>query len=310
MKQINLDLIRSTEAAAIAAAMWVGSGNKIEADKAATEAMRNRLNKINFAGIVAIGEGIKDQSYGLFQGELVGEEFVFIRQNSTPKPNYDLAIDPIEGSTPTVTSGPEAISTIAMAGKDCFYRTDDFYMLKLAYGSQIKDKIKLNISDDILDIVEKISVVLDKPKEQIMVCMLDRPRHQEYINKLREHKVRIKLIKDCDVSGAIAACLEDSGVDLLYGIGGAPEAVISAAAIKCLGGDFQGVCVDEEWNKKGNVLEIEDLVKGDCVFVATGITDGSILDGVRFTSRGPITHSVSMRSESGTVRWIKANHGN
>lgn len=301
MKQINLDLIRSTEAAAIAAAMWVGSGNKLEADKAAVEAMRSRLNKIDFFGVVAIGEGKKDESHGLYQGEFVG---------MGEMPMCDLAIDPIEGTTPTVTSGPEAISTIAMAGHNCFYRTEDFYMLKMAYGSEIRDKIKLKISDDILTIVTQISEVLNKPKEKVMVCMLDRPRHQKYIDQLREQKVRIKLIKDCDVSGAIAACFEESGIDLLYGIGGAPEAVISAAAIKCLGGDFQGICTDDKFNLKNGILEIEDLVKGECAFVATGITDGSLLDGVRFTSKGPVTHSISMRSESKTIRWIRANHGN
>ena len=307
MRNINLDLIRVTEAAAIAASKWVGSGNKELADKAATDSMRSRLNRIVMDGTIVIGEGEKDESYGLFGGERVG---------SSPETSeaiaYDIAVDPIEGTTPTVTSGPEAISTMSVSKSGCMYSTDYFYTRKLAYGPKIKSRVTLSLSDSLDKIVELTAKAIDKELSEVTVCILDRPRHDKDIKLLRELGVRIKLIKDCDVSGAVATCLRESGVDLLYGIGGAPEAVLSACAIKCLGGDFQ--CQDvnkaENWKSVSPVLGVEDLVKGPCVFVATGITTGSILRGVRWTSHGPVTNSVFMRSESGTVRWLEVNHGN
>lgn len=301
MKNFSLDIVRVTEMGAIAASHWIGSGNKELADKAATDAMRAKLNTIEFSGMIAIGEGIKDGSYGLFKGELVGNV-------KSDKP-YHLAIDPIEGTTPTVTSGPEAISTIAIGERDSMYAPDCFYVNKMAYGEQIRSKVKLDIDAPIEDTCQTVAKVTGKPLDSIMVCILNRPRHKEIIQRLRNIGVRIKLIQDCDVSGAIAACLPDSGVDLLYGIGGSPEAVISASAIKCLNGDFQVKVVNADtWTTEGKVLEIEDLVKGPCAFVATGITNGSILKGVVFNKRGPITNSVFMRSESGTIRWLTTEH--
>jgi fructose-1,6-bisphosphatase II len=305
MRNISLDLIRVTEAAAISASKWVGSGNKELADKAATDAMRSRLNRIPMDGTIIIGEGEKDESYGLFSGEKVG-------LNTEKSIAYDIAVDPIEGTNPTITSGPEAISTIAVSKSGCMHNTSYFYTKKLAYGPKIKSKVILSLSDPLERIIELTAQAIDKEFDEIMVCILDRPRHDEDIKLLRKLGVRIKLIKDCDVSGAVATCLRESGVDLLYGIGGAPEAVLSACAIKCLGGDFQCQDVDKEnnWNSASPVLGIDDLIKGPCVFVATGITNGSILRGVRWTSHGPVTNSVFMRSESGTVRWLEANHGN
>jgi fructose-1,6-bisphosphatase II len=301
LKNIGLDMIRVTEGAAIAASQWVGSGNKEAADKAASDAMRERFAEMDFIGRVAIGEGIKDKSYGLFQGEIVG---------GGKSECFDLAIDPIEGTTPTVTSGPEAISTIAISNDKTMYETAAFYMNKLAYGKNISSKGKLDISQPITEIVSWASRLTQKPLDKMMVCILNRPRHDEWIKELRAMGVRIKLIQDCDVSGAIAACLPDSGVDLLYGIGGAPEAVISAAAIKCMGGDFQVYEVDKEMKQSSDVLGMEELVRGECAFVATGITRGSILDGVRFVDKRPITTSVFMRSTSQTLRWMKTEHGN
>lgn len=324
MRHISLDLIRVTEAAAIAASAWIGSGNKEMADKAATDAMRNRLNKMDFSGTIVIGEGQKDNSYGLFAGECVGKygipycghepsagsvgEFE-LNKNIRPK-TYDIAVDPIEGTTPTVTSGPEAISVIAVANEGAMYSTPSFYMRKLAYGKNIKDKITLDINEPIERTLDLTSRATGKDLSKIVVCILNRPRHQDIIIKLRHMGVRIKLIQDCDVSGAVASCLQNSGVDLLYGIGGSPEAVISACAIKCLGGDFQAVVVDDKWNDVGKTLKINNLIDGDCIFAATGITNGSILKGVRTTESGPITNSVFMRSESGTIRWLEAQHGN
>lgn len=304
LKNIGLDMIRVTEGAAIAASQWVGSGNKEAADKAASDAMRARFAEIDFLGRVAIGEGIKDKSYGLFQGEYVGGF------KSERQPCFDLAIDPIEGTTPTITSGPEAISTIAISNEKTMYETSVFYMNKLAYGRTLASRGKLDIHKPITEIVTEAAGWLGKPLDKMMVCILNRPRHEEWIKSLRALSVRIKLIQDCDVSGAIAACLPDSGVDLLYGIGGAPEAVISAAAIKCMGGDFQVYEVDGEMKQSSNVLGMEDLVRGECAFVATGITRGSILDGVRFVDKKPITASVFMRSSSQTLRWMTTEHGN
>lgn len=337
MKYLN-NLIRVTEAAAIAASKWVGSGNKTAADKDATEAMRDRLNKIeDFSAQVVIGEGKKDDSYGLFCGEHVGG---LAYNFSGSAPTYEIAVDPIEGTTPTVNSGPEAISVMAVAEKGSFWTTEDFYAMKLAYGPKIAGKVKLSLEDPIEETVGRAAKALDKKINEMMVCILNRSRHDEIISRLRKLGCRIKLIQDCDVSGAVATCLDkscsskDPGVDILYGIGGAPEAVISAAAIKCLKGDFQCQVwvkesreylrpfnnnyetqlyekhVEEDWKPRGPVLTLNDLVKGHCIFVATGITPGSILQGVRYTGHRVYTNSCFMRSESGTVRFEETWHGN
>jgi fructose-1,6-bisphosphatase II len=303
MKMLGLDIVRVTEEGAIAASKWIGSGDKLEADKAATEAMRYRLNKMPFNGEIIIGEGIKDGSYGLYRGEIVG--------NYTNVDSLDIAIDPVEGTRPTVNSGPEAMSVIAVAEKGNMFSVEDFYMNKLAFGPMIAKVVQLDINQPIEKIIQLISLATGKEVSNVMVCILDRPRHEETITRLRGMGVRIKLIQDCDVSGAIATCLPDRGIDLLYGIGGAPEAIITACAMKCLGGGFQAQIVD----KDGKILDKQvfnhfELVRGDCVFAATGITDGSLLKGVRFTETGPVTHSVFMRSESGTIRWLTAYHGN
>jgi len=306
MKLLGLDLVRSTENAAIAASHWIGSGDKLEADKAATEAIRRRLNKMDFRGKIAIGEGIKDGSYGLYCGEHVG-----FYKDDDDRAAIDIAVDPIEGTRPTVTSGPEAMSTIAVADEGSMFRTEQFYMNKLAFGPFIAKTVQLNINDPIERTIQLVSLANGKKITDIMVCILDRPRHVEVIERMRKLGVRIKLIQDCDVSGAIAACLPDRGIDLLYGAGGSPEAVLTACAVKCLGGGFQAQLCD----KDGKILDDkvyrqDDLVVGNCVFAATGITDGSLLKGVRFSEFGPITNSVFMRSESGTVRWLTSYHGN
>jgi len=309
MKHIGLDLVRTTEAAAIAASYYVGSGDKETADKAATDAIRNRLNKMDFLGKIVIGEGKKDKSYGLFTGEYVGK---YVRSKTDFIREYDIAIDPIEGTRPTVNSGPEALSVITMSEKDSMFSTEEFYMNKLAYGPKIvKKAVPLSLNDPIEYIIDCVCSATGKPTSRVMVCILERPRHEEIIKRIRAKGTRIKLIQDCDVSGAIATCFADRGVDLLYGIGGAPESVITACALKCMKGGFQSQIVDKE----GKVLDqkiyaIEDLVKGPCIFAATGITNGSLLRGVRFTEQGPVTNSLFMRSESGTIRWLTTYHGN
>ena len=311
MKNISLDLVRVTEAAAIAASAWIGSGNKELADRDATEAMRSRLNAMEFAGRIRIGEGKKDQSFGLFKGEEVG---ALAGSAAVERPRYlDIAVDPIDGTTPTVTSGPEAISVLGVAEHDAMLATDEFYMHKLAYGPRIASKVRLRITDPLEVVIRNTAAATGKEVSKIMVCILNRPRHDRFIQDLRRLGVRIKLIQDCDISGAIATCLPESGIDLMYGIGGAPESVITACAMKCLRGDFQGQIAIADKNTCSlteKVYGIEDLARGHCAFAATGITNGSLLRGVRFTEVGPVTNSVFMRSESGTVRWITTEHGN
>jgi len=311
MKNTSLDLVRVTESAAIAASKWVGSGNKEMADKAATDAMRKRLNKMNFAGRIIIGEGEKDESYGLFFGEELGLKAK--RENKKGIKYHDIAVDPIEGTRPTVTSGPEAISAISLAKPDSMYVTDAYYMKKIAYGNTLRKRgIELSLEYSLYHNLRLTSIGLRKKMQDIVVCVLDRPRHADIIEELRQHKVRIKLIQDCDISGAISACLPDSGIDFMYGIGGAPEAILSACALKCLRGGMECMTVNsQDWTTTSDILKINNLVKGPCVFAATGITDGSMLKGVKkYKNSKTTTNSVFMRSESGTVRWIEAEHGN
>lgn len=306
MREINLELVRVTEAAAIAASRWVGSGDKLSADKAATESMKDRLNRVPFRGRIMIGEGKKDDSYGLFYGEDVGAW-----QDRQDASIWELAVDPIDGTRPTVQAGPEAVSVLAVGSAGSLYTTEAHYMNKLAWGPSLAKRGGLSITDPMDKTIESVSRALGKRADNITVCVLNRPRHEKLIQTLRSLGVRVKLIQDCDVSGAIAACLDESGIDLLCGAGGAPEAVIAACAMKCLRGGFQAqLCDNEGQVADSRIFEIEDLVKGPCAFAATGVTTGSLLKGVRYVERGPVTHSVFMRSESGTVRWLTTYHGN
>lgn len=312
MKSFHLDLVRVTEAAAISAAEWVGRGEKEKADHSATESMRSRLNRIDFTAEVAIGEGKKDESFGLFEGEVLG------LNKGEEGPEYSIAVDPIDGTTPTAKGGYEAMSVIALAAKDCFYKTDVHYMKKIAVGPEVASKVKVSLLNPVEANVSLIASALNKPIQHVDVCVLDRPRHGLLVSNLRKIGCRIKFITDCDVAACIAACEPGSGIDMYIGVGGAPEGVITAAAMKCMGGYLQ--C--QLWNKAGEegyhpnpdskekLLETEDLAKGDVMFAATGITDGKLLRGVRFTSRGPNTHSMIMRSPSHTVRKIETRHGN
>ena len=306
MIDISLGLVRVTEAAAIAASAWIGRGDKESADKAATQAMRERLNQMDFSGKVVIGEGKKDNSFGLYGGEVLGK---FAKTKNVPV--YELAVDPIDGTRPTVTSGPEAMSVIAVGEQGSLFSTAEFYMNKLAYGPEIARKTELHLNEPLKQTIERVSKATGKAVSKIMVCILERPRHEKAVAELRSIGVRIKLIQDCDISGAIACCLPQSGIDLLYGIGGAPEGVITACAMKCLRGALQVQVMTKECKiADPKIYSINDLVRGHCIFSATGITNGSLLRGVRFTSTGPVTYSVFMRSESGTIRWITAYHGN
>lgn len=306
-----MSLVRVTEAASIASSAWVGSGNKLEADRAATNAMIDRLNQLPIDGSIRIGEGKKDQSYGLFKGDRVG-------LGSNPKeligvhPYLDIAVDPIDGTTPTVNSGPEAMSVIAIAEQGAMFDTEEHYMLKLAVSGRVvkelvKQNVTLSLSTPIDILCCEVAQALGKPVDKLMVCILNRPRHDHYIKEMRNLGVRIKLIQDCDISGSIAAV--EGSIDMQFGIGGAPESVLTAAAVKCLGGFF----LSQVWKDGeliGDVMSHNDLVKSECCFAATGITDGSLLKGVSWISTGPQTHSVFMRSASGTIRFIETRHGN
>jgi fructose-1,6-bisphosphatase II len=332
MTDVSLDLVRATEQAALAAYPYVGRGpaHKEKADHAATEAIRERLNKVFMCGTVKMGEGEKDNSYGLFTGEQLG--------NQTPEtptepmfpnlvPHYDIAVDPIDGTRPTVNNTPGAISTIAMANKDCLYVTKYYYMLKAAYDWRVKRMVD-DLETPLLELKVKQALTLvakakEKKLSNVMVCVIDRPRHSDLITHLRDIGVKLKIITDCDVTAAIAAASDSSSVDILYGVGGAPEGVLSAAAMKCLGGGFEG----SDWEKseyaftdtgsflvdkplQNPVLSISQLVDGPCVFAATGITSGSLLPGVKTQNKKFITESIAMRSKSGTIRYIQAEHGN
>lgn len=310
MKNYHLDLVRVTEAGAIFAAEWVGRGDKERADKAATEAMRDRLNAIDFRAVVAIGEGKKDESFGLFEGDRLGKYFT---DTSSEPPDYDIAVDPIEGTTPTSKGGYEAMSVIALGGHGCFFKTDYFYMKKLAVGPKAAKKFKntVDIKNSVEHNVACVAAALDKQIKHLTVCVLDRPRHEPLVAKLRSLGCRIKFISDCDVSACIATCFEDSGIDLYLSIGGAPEAVITAAAMKCMGGQFQAMLTDQNGALVDDkVYGMEDLAAGNVMFCATGITDGKLLKGAQFNSSGRVTHSIAMRSESGTIRRIITEHGN
>ncbi len=327
MKPLHLEMVRVTEAAAIAASTQVGRGDKIAADQAATDAMKHRLNKINFAGKIVIGEGKKDDAPGLFTGDEVGADWITVEMSKKdvqddvfcttsgchwePQNIYDIAVDPLDGTTQTAKGGYEAMSVMAVGDKGSLLESEGWYMKKLAVGPEIARRVKLDITESVEDTIRKISLATAKDIKRVTACVLDRPRHQILIENLRSLGCRIKLIQDCDVSAAIATAIYNSGIDVYMGIGGAPEGVIGAAALKCLRGDFQGIMCDKEGNPQDfKTYYMEDLARGDVIFCATGVTDGSLLKGVRWTCSGPITHSILMRSESGTVRWIEAHHGN
>jgi fructose-1,6-bisphosphatase class II len=310
MKNYHLDLVRVTEAGAISAAEWVGRGNKEAADKAATDSMRDRLNMIDFLAEIAIGEGKKDESYGLYKGEVVGGSNPYApdRQNGV---EYSIAVDPIEGTTPTAKGGYEAMTVIALGAQGAFFETESFYMKKLAVGPRVSKKFKLDLRQSVEHNIACVAAALDKQIRHVTVCVLDRPRHEILVGKLRDLGCRIKFISDCDVTACIATCVPDSGIDIYLSVGGAPEAVLAAAAMKCMGGHFQAMLTDNKGDTVDDVVYgTDDLARGDVMFCATGITNGQLLKGVQFTSRGPVTHSVTMRSESKTIRWMTTEHGN
>jgi fructose-1,6-bisphosphatase II len=306
---LALELVRVTEAAAMGAGRWIGRGDKISADQASVDAMRLMLDTVSMAGIVVIGEGEKDEAPMLYNGEAVG--------NGQP-PEVDVAVDPLEGTRLCALGMPNAISVVAVAERgSVFFPGAAVYMDKIATGGDAVDAIDIEAPPQ--ENVRRVAKAKGKDPDDVTVVVLDRDRHHQLIADLREVGARVLLITDGDVAPSIAASREDSAVDLLMGVGGTPEGVISAAALKCLGGGMQGKLWprnDEERQKLADagydvdkVLATDDLVSGQDVFVAaTGVTTGALLKGVRYVADGAITDSLVMRSRSGTVRRIEARH--
>jgi fructose-1,6-bisphosphatase II len=308
-RNIAMELVRVTEAAALAAGRWIGRGDKEAADGAAVDAMRLMIDSVSMNGVVVIGEGEKDEAPMLFNGEEVG---------NGEGPGTDVAVDPIDGTTLTSIGQANALAVIALAERGTmFFPGAAVYMEKIAVGPEAADAIDITLPPD--ENVRRVAKAKGVRPEEITVEILDRPRHAAIIESIRTVGARVYLISDGDVAGAISAATPRSGVDMLYGIGGTPEGVIAAAALKCVGGAIQGklyprddaerqTLIDEGFDLDA-VLTTDDLVKGDHVFfAATGITDGNLLRGVQYWPDGATTHSMVMRSRSGTVRWVEAEH--
>ena len=308
-RNLAMELVRVTEAAAMAGGRWMGRGDKEAADQAAVDAMRSVLNSISMDGVVVIGEGEKDEAPMLYNGEAIGDG---------KPPLVDIAVDPIDGTTLTSLGRPNAIAVIALSERGTMYNPGPcVYMEKIAAGPEAYDAIDLTAS--VKANLKWVAKALRKDVEDVTVVILDRDRHKKIIHECREAGARIRLIPDGDVAGAISVAWPESGADLLIGIGGTPEGVIAAAALKCLGGNIQGRLVprnDEERQQAvdagydlDRVLGIEDLVAGEEIFFsATGITDGELLRGVRYRGDGATTHSLVMRCKSGTIRRMEATH--
>ncbi len=308
-RNLALDLVRVTESAALAGARWVGRGDKNGADRAAVEAMRTVLSTVQMDGIVVIGEGEKDEAPMLFNGERIGD--------GTP-PKTDIAVDPIDGTTLTALGRDNAISVIAVSERGTMFNPGPcFYMEKIAVGPDAAGSI--DITATATQNLRWVAKAKRTSVRDLTVMILDRPRHQALIEEVRASGARIRLIGDGDIFGAIATCWPDAGVDILMGVGGTPEGVTAAAALKCMGGEIQGrlyprndderAQAESEGYDVERVLTTHDLVEGDnCFFAATGITNGALLTGVRYDYLGAHTQSLVMRSMSGTVRLINAHH--
>jgi fructose-1,6-bisphosphatase II len=307
-RNLALELARVTEAAALACGRWVGKGDKNAADEAATNAMRRTLDSMGIDGTVVIGEGEMDEAPMLYIGEKVG---------NGSAPLVDIAVDPLEGTNICAKGTNGSITTIALAPRGGFLNAPDMYMEKIAVGPLAYGAIDIRATPS--ENLRRVAAAKSCYVEDLTVVILDRPRHEKLVEEIRKAGARIHLIQDGDVAPAIAAAVEGSGVDLLMGIGGAPEGVLAAAALKCMGGDMQGrlVFMTEEERQRASGMGIsdfdkiytaEEMAKGDVFFAATGVTNGELLQGVRYFSGGAETHSIVMRSRTRTVRFITARH--
>jgi fructose-1,6-bisphosphatase II / sedoheptulose-1,7-bisphosphatase len=307
-----LEMVRVTECAAMAASHLVGRGDEKAADAAAVDAMRDALNELAFDGTIVIGEGERDEAPMLYIGERVGAAI-------GTGPKIDIALDPLEGTTITAKAGPNALAVLAIAEEGCLLNAPDVYMDKLAIGpGYAKDTVSLDRS--ITENVNALAKAKGVQPNEIIACVLDRPRHEKLIAELRSIGCGVVLIPDGDVAGVIAVTNPETTVDIYLGQGGAPEGVLAAAALRCVGGQIQGRLVfrnDDERRRAAKwgitdldrIYDTEDMAKGDVIFAATGVTDGSLLDGVKRLKGGLVTtESVVMRASSGTVRWVRGEH--
>ena len=308
-RNLALEAVRVTEAAALAASKLMGRGDEMAADQAAVDAMRTSLNSLAIEGTVVIGEGERDEAPMLYIGEKVG-------MGGGPK--IDIALDPLEGTTITAKGLPNSLAVMAMAEHGGFLNAPDVYMDKIAVGGGLPDGI-VDLDKSVLQNLTDLAKAKQVDVIDLVVCILDRPRHSELIAKVREAGARIMLIGDGDVSGVIATSTGDSGIDIYMGSGGAPEGVLAAAALRAIGGQIQGRLLFRNDDEKGRAKKwgitdlnrkysMTDMAKGDVMFAATGVTSGSMLKGVRRFHNGAETHSIVMRSKTGTVRWVSAHH--
>ncbi|KIY22490.1 MULTISPECIES: class II fructose-bisphosphatase [Mesobacillus] len=307
-RSLTMELVRVTEAAALASARWMGRGKKDEADDAATSAMRDVFDTIPMKGTVVIGEGEMDEAPMLYIGEKLGTGF---------GPRLDVAVDPLEGTNIVASGGWNALAVLAVADHGNLLHAPDMYMDKLAVGPEAVGMVDINAS--VLDNLKAVAKAKNKDIEDVVATVLYRPRHEQIIAELRDAGARIKLINDGDVAGAINTAFDFTGVDILFGSGGAPEGVIAAVALKSLGGEIQGKLLpqnDAELERcksmgidVNRILLMDDFVRGDdAIFAATGVTDGELLKGVQFKGSYGSTHSIVMRAKSGTVRFIEGQH--
>jgi len=306
-----LEMVRVTEAAAIAASKLIGRGDEKAADAAAVEAMRKAFNDLEFDGTVVIGEGERDEAPMLYIGEKVGCAI-------GTGPKIDIALDPLEGTTITAKAGPNALAVLAIAEEGGLLNAPDVYMDKIAIGPGYKDGL-VSLKNTPTENVKALAKAKGVKPNEIIACVLDRPRHEKLIAELRGLGCGIVLIPDGDVAGVIAVTNPDTTIDIYLGSGGAPEGVLAAAALRCVGGQFEGRLLFRNDDEKARarkwgvtdldrIYRLEDLVKGDAIFAATGVTDGSLLEGVKRRKGCMTTESVVMRASSGTVRWVKGEH--
>jgi len=308
-RSLSMELVRVTEAAALSSARWMGRGKKNEADDAATTAMREVCGTIPMKGTVVIGEGEKDEAPMLYIGEKVG---------TGDGPSVDIAVDPVEGTDIVAKGSWNALTVIAIADKGSLLHAPDMYMKKIAVGQEAVGKVDINAP--VIDNLRAVAEAKQKEVEDVVVTVLDRPRHDQLISEIREAGARIKLIPAGDVAAAINTGFDETGIDILMGTGGAPEGVIAAAALKCLGGEMQGKLAPSNEEEKercremglddmDKVFYMDDLCSGDdAIFAASGVTDGELLKGVQFKGEKATTESIVMRAKSGTIRFVDGKH--
>jgi fructose-1,6-bisphosphatase II / sedoheptulose-1,7-bisphosphatase len=308
-RNLAMEVVRVTEAAALSASLQVGRGDEKEADQVAVDAMRRALNTLDIEGTVVIGEGERDEAPMLYIGEKVG---------TGRGPKVDIALDPLEGTTITAKGMNNALAVVALAEAGGFLHAPDVYMEKIAVGAGLPDGI-VDLNNSPEQNLKNLAKAKKAEMSDLLVCILDRPRHEELITKVRESGARIMLIGDGDVSGVIAVSQPDTGIDIYMGTGGAPEGVLAASALRCIGGQMQGRLLFRNDDERGRatkagikdfsrIYSMNDLAHGDVMFAATGVTTGTMLKGVRRYAGGATTHSIVMRSKSGTVRTIEATH--